>query len=246
MAARHEGMIEKIRELLLAEADQKYKDFSSKINPGAENILGVRVPVLRRIAKEIVNDDWKSYLTEIEAGFDKNMPLYFEEKMLWGLAIGNSTMEPETRINYIKAFIPAIDNWAVCDICEGDLKFARKEPARTMMWEFLLPRFHSTKEFEVRFAVTMALSHYVTEEYLERVLSLLQTISHEGYYAKMAVAWAISECYVKYPARTLPLIAEYKLKDPWSHNKAIQKIRESYRVSPEEKELLNSLKYKKR
>lgn len=246
MAERQEEMIERIRERLLAEAEQKYKDFSGKINPGAENILGVRVPGLRRIAKEIVNDDWKTYLKELEAEFEKNKPLYFEEKMLWGLVIGNAAMEPDTRINFLKAFIPAIDNWAVCDICEGDLKFARKEPARTMMWEFLQPRFHSTEEFEVRFAVTMAMSHYVTEEYLERVLTLLQTIRHEGYYAKMAVAWAISECYVKYPARTLPLLSEHKLNDQWSHNKAIQKIRESYRVSPEEKELLNSFKYTNR
>lgn len=235
-------MIENIRAQLLAEADGGYKEFSKKINPDANNIIGIRVPFLRKLAKEIVNSDWRNYVLELESKLEQEEELYFEEKMLWGLVIGNAAMEPEVRIDHIRSFLPAIDNWATCDICQGDLKFARKEPGRTMMWEFLQPYFISKNQFDVRFAVTMAMSHYLTEDYFDRVLTLYAAVSHEGYYAKMAVAWAISQSYVKFPGRTWTLLTENRLKDKWTHNKAIQKIAESYRVGSSDKDYLKKLK----
>ncbi len=233
-------MIEEIRQRLLEKADQEYKLFSEKINPGVRNILGVRVPFLRQISKEIIRNDWEDYIRQLAC----ESALYFEEKMLWGLLIGNAPMPMEKRIEQIIAFIPQIDNWAICDICTGDLKFARQEPARTAVWEFLTPLFDSDKEFEVRFGVTMAMSHYLTDEYLDRFLNILTQISHSGYYARMGVAWAVSMCYIKFPDQTKPILSEYKLKDQWTHNKAIQKIRESYRVPAADKSNLNQFKIK--
>jgi len=228
-------MIEEIRQRLLAEADQEYKLFSEKINPGVRNILGVRVPFLRKISKEILRNGWEDYIKSLACASE----LYFEEKMLWGLLIGNAQMPAENRMEQIRGFIPHIDNWALCDICVGDLKFARKEPARTLVWEFLNPLFDSDNEFEVRFGVTMAMSHYLTEDYLDRFLNILVRVDHPGYYARMGVAWAVSMCYIKFPDKTKHIITEYKLKDRWTHNKAIQKIRESYRVSASEKSYLS-------
>lgn len=228
-------MIEEIRQRLLEEADQEYKLFSEKINPGARNILGVRVPFLRQISKEILRNDWEDYIKELAC----NSGLYFEEKMLWGLLIGNASMPLEKRMEQIRAFLPQIDNWAICDICTGDLKFARKEPARTAVWESLIPLFDSEEEFEVRFGVTMAMSHYLTEDYLDRFLKVMTQINHPGYYARMGVAWAVSICYIKFPDLTKPILTEYKLKDPWTHNKTIQKIKESYRVPASEKSYLS-------
>ena len=108
------------------------------------------------------------------------------------------------------------------------------------MWEFLNPLYTSTMEYEVRFAAVMQLSHFVDQEHLDEGLALLTTVGHPGYYAKMAVAWALSIWYVKFPEETRSL--ERRVLDPWVQNKAIQKVRESLRVSREEKDVL--LRYK--
>ena len=103
--------------------------------------------------------------------------------------------------------------------------------------------FQSEKEYDIRFAVVMGLNYYINDEYKERFLLLLDCIHHEGYYVKMAVAWAISMVYVKYPEYIMNYLKDCKLDD-FTYNKAIQKIRESLQVSKEEKELLKSMKRK--
>ena len=108
-------------------------------------------------------------------------------------------------------------------------------------FSFLEPYLNSSQEYEIRFAVVCLLDFFVQEAFIDRILNCFSDIHHEGYYVKMAVAWAVSVCYVKFPEKTEEFLLKNTLDD-FTHNKAIQKIRESYRVSREEKEELNRLK----
>lgn len=238
-----------LRELKeLAESD--YKEFNSSLIPGVDKdkTLGVRVPLVRKTAKKAARKDWEKLLSELEnclqeAGGVGGTALYYEEVMLQGMVIGAAKMGAERRLSYIERFIPRIDNWAICDTFCGDLKFADKEENRQLVWNFLQPYLSDEREFFVRFGTVMLLSHFVDEEHIDSVLRLMEGVRHEGYYAKMAVAWTLSVCYVKFPEKTEKILRNGSL-DNFTQNKTIQKIRESYRVSKEDKQRLNLLKRK--
>ena len=219
-----------VRERLFENQDLKYRDFNSKLVPNVakEKIIGVRVPVLRQIAKETAEE--KAHI-----GDD-----YFEEKMVRGLCIGYSKEPFEVKLKELDGFIPLIDNWAVCDSVCSSLKFTNKH--KKEMWSYInMYLTHGDREFDVRFAVVIMMDYYIDDEYIDRVLSLLSQISSEYYYVNMAVAWALSVCYVKFPKKTHKLIEDKKLST-WVHNKTIQKIRESNRVDKQTKEMLKAMK----
>lgn len=228
---------QEVQKDLLNLADEKYNEFQSGLCPGIDNIIGVRLPVLRNYAKELSKKiDIKEYL-EIEV-MD-----YYEEIMLQGMLIGLLKENFNTIKKYIVEFVPKINNWAVCDSFCAGLKITKKN--KEEMWQFIQPYLKSDKEFEIRFGVVMLLDYYIVEDKIEQVLSILNEIHHEGYYVKMAVAWAISKCYIKFPTETMKLIKENNLDD-YTHNKAIQKVKESYCVTKAEKEQLEKLKRKKK
>ena len=139
----------------------------------------------------------------------------------------------------IENFVPKIDNWAVCDTFCSGLKIIKKYPED--FWKFLEKYLKSNKEFEIRFAIVIILNYYINEKYLSNVLEILNNIRHEGYYVKMAVAWAVSICYIKYPKITMEFLKDCNL-DNFTYNKSIQKIIESYRVKNEDKEILKKMK----
>lgn len=216
-----------IKEDLFSLQDKKYQEFHSKLCPGISNIIGVRIPVLRKYAKE--NKD------KVEIFSIPND--YYEEIMLKGMFIG---LEKELNYENIEKFIPLIDNWAVCDVFCAGLKQVKKDKHR--MWDFILRYINSIQEFEVRFAVVMILDFYIEEEYIKDVLGILQKVKHEGYYAKMAVAWAYSICFVKFFDETKKVFNNMKIKDKFIYNKSIQKALESYRLSDEQKQVLRKMK----
>lgn len=224
-------MQEKIREKIFKLADEKYKQFHSGLCPGTNNIIGVRVPVLRNLAKEIVKEDWKIYLKEAKSE-------YYEEIMVQGMVIGLAKMDIEEKLKYTKNFVKKIDNWAICDIFCSGLKDTNKNMDR--VWTFLQDYLNSKKEFELRFGIVMLLDYYIKDEYIKDVIKIVDNIKHEGYYVKMAVAWAISIAYIKYPELTYEYLQKNKL-DEFTLKKSIQKIRESYRVSKQEKEKLKNI-----
>lgn len=231
-------------------ADEEYKAFNCKLIPGInkERTLGVRVPAIRKLAKEIVKGGWERYLEELEnckldPGGIGGTELFYEEVMLQGMIIAAAKMERETRLAYIARFVPRIDNWAVCDTFCGDLKFADREENRRRVWEFLQSYLSDDREYFLRFGVVMIMDHYIDVSHIDSILKILAGIHHEGYYVKMAVAWALSMCYVAFPQKTEALIKNNRMDD-FTHNKTIQKIRESYRVSKEDKERLKGLKRK--
>lgn len=223
---------EKIREELFTLSEEKYQKFSSSLIPGITNLIGVRIPEIRKIAKKIAKEDPLGYLLVAE-------DTYFEEIMLQGLVIGAMKSDIETVLFQVEQFVPKIDNWSVCDSFSNSLKIAKKH--REEVWKFLIPYWHSEKEYEVRFAVVMMLFHFVTEEYLERLFEAFNEIKVPAYYVKMAVAWAVSVCFVKFPEVTMQFLKQNELDDE-TFNKSIQKIRESRQVSQEKKKAVSMLK----
>lgn len=221
-----------LKERLRAMADPGYRAFHQKLVPEVENLLGVRIPALRQLARELARGDWRGYLAAAQTDT-------YEETMLQGLVFGCAKMEPDELFGRLREFIPKIGNWAVNDsVCAG-LKLVKKYRAETLA--FLRPYFAGGAEFEVRFAVVMLMDYYVDEEYIGEVLSLLRAVRHEGYYVKMAVAWALSVCYVKFPERTLPLL-EGEAFDPQTRRMALQKIVESNRVDARTKAEIRALR----
>ena len=160
--------------------------------------------------------------------------------MLHGMILGYVKHLPlEVRLQKLRDFVLLINSWSVCDTVCPTLKFVERN--KEEVWRFLVPYFHAADEYAVRFAVVMALDYYVEEAYLDRLFTLLDEIAHEGYYVKMAVAWLLSVCFVKYPQQTERYLAANRL-DAFTQNKALQKIRESYRVSTADKERLKRYK----
>lgn len=226
----HKRLKEQFREM----ADADYQKFSAALIPTIDNMLGVRLPELRKLAKAIAKDDWRAYLEGAETEF-------FEETMLQGMVIGCAKADTEELLRYVAHFVPKIDNWSVCDSFCAGLKFTRTN--RERVWDFLQPYLQSEHEYELRFGVVMLLNFYTDEAYISDVLGLLDRIRHDGYYIKMAVAWAVSICYVKQPGPTMVYLRSCSLDD-FTYNKALQKITESHRVDQETKALIRSMKRK--
>ncbi len=216
-------------------ADEKYKKFQSGLCPKTENILGIRVPVLRNYAKELCkNFSTKDLLNNIEDDF-------YEEIMLQGMIIGlDKSVDWKEKRKYIEEFVPKIDNWAVCDVFCAGLKFTKKY--KKEMWTLINEYTKSDEEFDLRFAIVMILDYYIEEEYIKEIFRIFNQIKSDKYYVKMAIAWAISICLIKYYDETIEYLKENSEIDNWTYNKAIQKAIESYRITEEQKQYLKKMK----
>ena len=212
-------------------ADPENATFVSKLTPGKEGILGARVPQIRALAKEVVRDDWRAVLD--------NDPANFEEEMLFGLVIATADMLVDERIGRTRAFMPRIDNWAVCDTFCSAWKAGRGE--RDAAWEFFSSLIDSGEEFTMRVSLIARMSMFKDEESTRLLLEDIMSHDNPGYYYRMGAAWAVSVCYVRFPEMTEDALRSGRLCD-WTQNKSIQKIRESYRVSAEDKERLKAFK----
>lgn len=221
-----------IREKLFEKQDLKYKEFHGKLCPNLDKIIGVRVPELKKIAKQIAKTDYKNYLKNAQ---DE----YYEELLLQGLVIGYSKTTLEEKLKYLEKFVPKINSWAVCDVTCGTLKIAQKYEKE--VWEFLQQYIKSKKEYEIRFALVMYLDYYLKEEYIDKILEQINNITSKDYYVQMAIAWLVSIAYIKQKEKTEKFLKNNKL-DKFSQNKSISKICESYRITPEEKERVKKYK----
>lgn len=222
-----------VREMLKQNEDAGYREFHSRLVPGKENILGVRLPILRKMAREIGKNDWQEW-------FESAEDFYYEETMLRGLVAATAKLTLEERLLRIRQFVPYMDNWAVCDSVCNSLKDAQKYPE--VYWEFLTPYFTSEKEYDTRFGAVMLLSHFVKREYLEESIRRLESINHEGYYAKMAVAWAISVYFAAFPEEMYKYLVYDHDLDEFTYKKSLQKILESYRVTGDMKNKIRELR----
>lgn len=225
------GDIMNVREELFKNQDIKYGDFHSKLIPNIDRdkVIGVRLPNIRKIAKAAAKEN---------AFVDT---FYYEEKMIKGMVIEyNKALTLEQRFSLLDEFVPLIDNWAICDCCVSTFKFTLKN--LDDVWDYIL-KFKDGSEYEVCFMCVMMLDYFLKEEYIDEVLNILLSINREEYYINMAIAWALATAYVDFKYKIKDIIKSKKLQ-PWVHNKTIQKICESFRVSNEDKAYLRTLKIK--
>lgn len=234
---------DKVRELLMDMAEPDYAKFSGSLLGREAALLGVRLPKIRELAKKIAKAEGREYLDNSLQDTEER-PQYMEELLLYGIVIGCMKERLEVLFPYIKRYVARIDNWSLCDsFCVG-LKQTKKQPQE--MWDFLQPYLRSEKEFDLRFGVVMLMDFYVAPEYIEELLQIFDSVHHEGYYVKMAVAWALSVCLVKQWDKSFAYMAsEDNHLDDFTFGKTVQKCRESYRLTAEQKESLTALKEKR-
>lgn len=228
-----------IREQLMGLADEKYQKFSAMLIPNVapERIMGVRIPELRKIAKQLAKqDDWQDYLAQADND-------YFEEVMIQGMVIGYAKAEIEEILGCAADFIPKIDNWSICDAFCSGLKITKQYPEQ--VWDFIQPYLQSVRTYDIRFGVVMLLNYFVQEKYIDHIFHALDSIHHEDYYVKMSVAWCISMCYVKLPEQTLKYLSCNNSLDDFTYNKALQKTVESYQIDQLTKQMLKGMKRKR-
>jgi len=223
-------------EYLNSLAQEDYAVFVEKLNPDAKHVLGLRIPILRKIAKLISCGNWRGFLASAE---NKT----FEEIILQGFIIGYAKADINEIIVLIENYVGKIDNWGICDSFCASLHVARKFKPEIL--DLLIKYLFSPGEFEVRFAVVMLMNYYTDEEHIDYLLETFGRIIHDGYYVKMSVAWALSVCFVKFPEKTMEYLKTSKLDD-FTYNKTLQKIIESFRVDNKMKNTVKSMKRKKR
>lgn len=257
-------MTQDIKEKLIALSEEKYRDFSKGLIPDCKPLLGVRLPMLRSLAKELTNSgEWK-ILVESDPKEDD----YFEEVMLRGMLIGSGTSKEKDikeALRLFDSFVPLVDNWSVCDSC--CLSFGIFEKHKEKVWEHIQLLLYSEKEFEVRVGLIVLLSHFlkfdnedrkikrkhsVTMEdvenekeetgiYTERILRCLGREFVQGYYAQMAAAWLTAECFVTFPYRTMAFLKNSGM-DTFTYNKALSKICESRTPTEAVKKVIKLMK----
>ncbi|EGT3903451.1 DNA alkylation repair protein [Clostridioides difficile] len=223
-------------EYMMSIQDIKYRDFNKKLIPGTENIIGIRVPNLRKLSKEISQGNWKEFLEVAE-------DTHYEEVRLQGMVIGNINSNFEETLYYVKRFIPKIDNWSVCDGFCSDLKSMKKY--KENMYDILKKYVYSKNPWEIRFALVMFLIYYVDDKHIKEIFEYCNNIQSEEYYVKMGMAWLLSICFIKCEEETFLYIKNNNLDD-FTYNKMLQKIIESNRVDLEKKNIIRSMKRKTR
>ena len=212
--------------------DIKYRDFHSNLGIG-NSVIGVKTSVLKKIAKDISKGNYKQFLYLLKKE-------YYEEITLYGFIICN-IKKMNVSVNYLDIYKDRINNWASCDLFCTGYKIIKRN--KEYFWKYINDNISSDNLWIRRMCFVLILNYYIEEDYLKDIFKLCDGYNIEEYYVQMAVAWLISICYIKYPSVTTKYIMNNKLDD-FTHNKAIQKIRESYMVSSEDKEYLNKLKRK--
>lgn len=224
--------LKEIRQTLFSMAEEEYKKFSSGLVPDAGAMLGIRLPELRKLAARILKSDWEQFLQE-------NPGEYFEETMLKGFVLARCSLPPEERIQRLRAFLPEIRNWSVCDSVCASVKEAPRHPQAYL--PFLRECLASQEEFTLRFGLIMLMDHFLTEEHLPWILEEAASVRHPGYYAKMGAAWVLATCCAKRPKETLHRLQKGGM-DEDIRRRAIQKSLESYRVPEDIKQELRQLR----
>ncbi|WP_022818762.1 DNA alkylation repair protein [Fusobacterium russii] len=239
---KNEEEYSKFIKFLFQEQDLKYKEFNAKIIVvDINSLIGVRIPILRKIAKEIVKGEHLNYLKTFEKLLEKNNILYFEEKLIYSMVCCEIKEDLKDKLNKVNNVIALIDNWALCDCALSSAKFVKKN--KDDFFDFLLAKINSKNPWELRFILVSLLEYYVEDKYLEDIFKICEHIKNDHYYVKMAKAWLLSICYVNFKELSFTFLRESTL-DNWTINKAVQKIRESLRVNKEDKEKVLALKRK--
>lgn len=221
-----------VRTELQALADQNYREFNSKLMPTVEKstVFGVRTPVLRKFAKEFFKDPRSiEFLTALPHK-------YFEENQLHAFLV-EQIKDFDRCILAVEAFLPFIDNWATCD-CFSPTVF-KKEPDRLL--PYIEKWLTSSHVYTVRYGVVMLMRYFLDGRFDKKHLKLVAKLPTDDYYLSMVVAWYFATALSKQYDAALPYIQD-RLLDKATHNRAIQKAVESFRVSEKQKLYMKTLR----
>ena len=221
-----------IEKSLFALKDEKYADFQAKLTPTVDKnlFIGVRVPDTRKLAKEI-------YKSGCYSGFLHELPhKFYDENMLHGLIV-SEIKEYDECIAAVDRFLPYVDNWAVCDIMSP--KCFKKNKDKLM--DKIIEWSGSDEVYTARFGIEMLMTYFLDEDFKLEYLEIPANVQLEDYYAKMMVAWFFATALAKQWDAAIPYLKENRL-EAWTHNRTIQKARESYRITDEQKAYLKTIK----
>lgn len=213
--------------------------------PGTK-VLGMHTPEMKKVAKDLVRSgEWREQLALWGNSAQLTGPegLTHEERMIWGLVVDYAGVSLDERIELMEKFIPSVDNWALCDNFCCNAKWIGKED-KERVWAFVRGLIISEGEFRVRVGLVLALAHYLDAGNMVRTLESVAACGFDDnapYYIRMAVAWLFAEALCKSYETALPFIRERRLSS-WIRRKAIQKARESWRISPEQKQELSKFR----
>ena len=222
----------KILDKLFKLRDKKYVDFHGKLIPNIprEKIIGVKIPKMRKLAKEYSkSEESKLFLNDLPHK-------YYDENLLHGIIISEMKDYGECARELDK-FLPFVDNWAVCDTISPKVFKNNKEKLieKIKIWT------SSKKTYVCRFGILMLMKHFLDDDFAPEYLETILNIKSDEYYVKMMIAWFFATALSKHWNETIVYLEKEKL-DVWIHNKIIQKARESYRITTQQKEYLKSLK----
>ena len=221
-------------ELLKNKRDEKYREFTSRLLPKNVDILGVRIPEIRKILKDIIKNNKHNDILKLNV----SSYIYQEELILHALVLAHAPINIADKIELIKKFVPYINSWAVCDIFCADLKQTKNN--LDLFYEIFQNYTNSNSEYLIRFFYVLALNYFINEEMINNILNLISKQKYVGYYDKMAVAWFLSMAYVKFPQKIQKFIFETPL-EKFILSKTISKICDSYQVKKEAKSQLRNL-----
>jgi len=221
-----------INKILHENIEEKYRDFSVKLLPKGTKVLGIRLPFLRKLAKQILKGDWQFFLQHF-------VPDYLEERLLYGFVIAYAPVGFSEKLKLTENFVQLINNWSVCDSFCASFKLNNND--KILLWQFVQSYMIAKGGYEKRFAIVMCLNFLIEDEFIDDVIDKLIVVNSEEYYVQMALAWALAEIYTKYPEK-IEYLLNNKILNIEVHNKTIQKIRESLRVDKNKKDNLLKLR----
>lgn len=223
-----------LQEKLFELQDIKYRDFHSKLMPGInkETVIGIRVPVLRKFAKEFA----KTPEAEL---FLQQLPHRFYEENNLHMMLITEIKDYSKCMKEVQRFLPYIDNWATCDFSEPKCFRKNKEAVLTKIREWL----ESSETYTIRYGIGMLMRLFLDEDFSPEYLKLVADIQSQEYYINMMIAWYFATALAKQWKETVPYIEQHRLPE-WVHKKTIQKAVESYRITPEQKEYLKRFRQK--
>ena len=213
----------------LAEGNESYAAFNQRIVNTKMPVIGVRVPDLRRLARELAPDMSAADISELLTAQNES----FDYVLLCGLLITHVRIDDQTAINLTKQYLPHVDSWAHIDVfVEKKRRFASE-----VWWNFALECLQSEAEFTVRYGVVSLMTNFLDEAHIDQVFAALRNVTHDGYYVEMALAWLYATAAVNFFEKTLAELENRQI-DAWTRNKAYQKMRESRRFTPRQQQII--------
>ena len=213
----------------LAQGNETYAAFNQRIVNTKMPVIGVRVPDLRRLARELAPGMSAADIGELLTAQNES----FDYVLLCGLLITHARLDDQMAIDLTKQYLPCVDSWAHIDVfVEKKRRFAGE-----IWWDFALECLQSEAEFTVRYGVIALMTNFLDEAHIDQVFAALRGIKHDGYYVKMALAWLYATAAVHFFDLTLAELENEHI-DAWTRNKSYQKMRESRRFTLEEQEII--------